>query len=267
MIPWRGSICGLGILAALSAGPVGAGVPGMMDGGGAGSPVRTQPLAADERLIEVGGIGVVTTRADLATMTVSVSSSGASGNEARRANEIEVRRIVETARRAGVPAEAIETRAGQPVSLLRIFDVADAAAQPMDGPGMPERQAHSEIVIRLRDIDKVAEVRAALALTGTYEISTIYALTDRNQARHRAQAQAVAAAQADAAAHAGQANMRVARLVRLTERTGMDVFALALNHAALFRSLRNTPNPAGPQTQPDIVTIVMLGADYALAPR
>jgi uncharacterized protein YggE len=250
--------------AALLAAPAVAGVPGMLEVGANSSPVRTQPLAANEVLFEAGGVGFVTTRADLATITVTVSSHGTSMAEARRANQAEVARVVAAARRAGVPADAIETGQGRP--LLIAMAMADAAAQTVNVARTGE-QAHSVVTIRLRDLDRAPEVRAALQAAGTNAVSDpLYSLTDQSRARHLAQAQALAAARADAEAHASRRNMRVARLVRVTERIGTDIFALAFNNAALFRNFGPPPNPDR-QTQPDILTFLMLGADYALAPR
>ena len=38
--------------------------------------------------------------------------------------------------------------------------------------------------------------------------------------------------------------MRIVRLVRVTERLGMDIFGIALNNEALFRGLRNVQAPS-----------------------
>jgi len=252
------------VTAALLGGAATAGVPGMMSAGTEASPVRTHPLAPGELLLEVGGVGFVTARADLATLSVSISTGGASQAAAHRANQADVRRVIEALRGAGVPADAIETRSGE--GMMRTFDVTDSTPPP----DLAEASAYdvSTLTIRLRDIDRVADVRAALAAAGADNISgPTYTIGDRGPARRRAQAQALAAARADAEAYAAQTNMRIVRVVRVTERVGADIFTLALNNEALFRGLRNAPPPTEPQTQPDIPVIVLLGADFALAPR
>jgi len=257
-------LAGAIVSAALTAGPALAGVPGMMSAGEQGSPVRTHPLAPGEQLLEVGGIGFVTARADLATMSVSISTGGENQAAARRANRAQVRSVVQALRRIGVPADAIQTRSGE--GFARTFDVTMSTPPP----DLAEASAYdvSTLVIRLRDIDRVVEVRSALEAAGADNISSpIYTISDRGPGRRRAQVQALAAARADAEAHAAQTNMRIVRLVRLTERVGADLFTIALNNEALFRGMRDMPSPSEPQTRPDIPVLVLLGADFALAPR
>jgi uncharacterized protein len=257
-------LAGAILSAALLAAPAGAGVPGMMSAGDQGSPVRTHPLAPGEQLLEVGGIGFVMARADLATLSVSISTGGANQAAARRANRAEVRRAIEALRRAGIPADAIRTQEG--LGFPRTVDVTET----MPPPDLATDPAYdvTTLTIRLSDIDRVDAVRVALREAGADNISgPAYTIADRGPARRRAQAQALAAARADAEASAAQANMRIVRLVRVTERVGGDLFTIALNNEALFRGLRNMPSPSEPQTQPDIPVLVLLGADYALAPR
>lgn len=241
-----------------------AGVPGMVGTTGAPSPVRTQPLAPGEMLLETGGWGVVTSRADLATIAVRVSAPGDTPAAARRANSAELRRVVAAARRAGVPADGIDIREGEPPS-SSVMTV-NLAASMEDSTAA--HRAVGTITIRLRDIDRVGAVRAALeAIPAANVALPIYALTDRTAARREAQGQALAAARADAEAHAQNAGMRLARMVRITERVSNDLYGLALNNAALFRRLEGTVGPTRDRTEPQIVTFVMLGVDYALAPR
>ena len=257
-------LAGAIVSAALLAAPAGAGVPGMMSAGGEGSPVRTHPLAPGEQLLEVGGVGFVFARADLATLSVSISTGGETQTAAHRANQAEVRRAIEALRRAGVPADAIRTSEG--LGFARTVD----ASMTIPPPDLLQEAAYdvTTLTIRLRDIDRVDAVRAALLEAGADNISgPTYTLDERGPARRRAQAQALAAARADAEASAAQANMRIVRLVRVTERVGSDLFTIALNNEALFRGFRNMPAPSEPQTQPDIPVLVLLGADYALAPR
>lgn len=250
--------------AALLAGPAAAGVPGMPGGNGAPSAVRTQPLAPGEVLLETGGVGLVTSRADLATIVVLVSRSGGTPAAARRANAAEVRRVAATARRAGVPADGIAIRQGETQS---------SNSMTVDPAGSPEESisayhAVATLTIRLRDIDRVAAVRAALeAMPAANVALPVYALTDRVAARREAQAQALAASRTDAEAYAQIVGMRLARMVRITERTGNDIYGIAINHAELFRRLERVFGPGRDQTEPEVVTLVLVGVDYALVPR
>ena len=91
----------------------------------------------------------------------------------------------------------------------------------------------------------------------------VYALSDAGPARREARARALATLRADAEAYATAVNMRVVRIVRITERTGMDLMGLALGDSDLMRRAvggRITSDP-------NVETLVILGADFALAPR
>lgn len=256
----------LAFAAALIAAPAAAGVPGQPSAGGAGSPVRTHPLGPDELLVEVGGIGVVTTRADLATITATVQAYGDGPAAARRAAEGRARELVAAARRAGVPADAIEVRHGQALTAMTVFDVLEEPPPAEDASAGNDQDA-STITIRLRDIDRAPALGSALTEAGAAVSPITYSLIDRTEARRAARAQALAMAEADAEAYAAATNRRVARLVRLTDRIGFDIYGLAINNAALMQNMRGMQDPSAPQTSPEITTIILLGADYALAPR
>ena len=137
----------------------------------------------------------------------------------------------------------------------------------MENPESGAHQADSIVTIRLRDIGRAAEVRTALEAAGGQVAPPVYSLTDATAARRAARAQALAMAQADADAYAAATNRRVARIVRLTDRIGFDIYGLAINNAALLQSFRGMADPTAPQLRPEITTIILLGADYALAPR
>lgn len=163
-----------------------------------------------------------------------------------------------------MPADAIETREGNtPDTFVMTLD----SAASMDG-SIAAQHAGGTITLRLRDIDRVAAIRAALEAAGADNVALpIYSLTERSAARREAQARALAAARVDAESYAAHAGMRLARVVRISERVGGDLYGIALNNEALFRGLQGSVSPGQPQTEPEIVTLVMLGVDYALAPR
>ena len=57
--------------------------------------------------------------------------------------------------------------------------------------------------------------------------------------------------------------MRVARIVRVTERGGMDMMAIAMSEGPALRRSFDPSDTSNPQ----IDTAVLLGVDFALAPR
>lgn len=253
----------------------------------AANPVSTQPLAEGEVLLEIGAIGTVTSHADLATFSIGVMMEGASEAEVRGKAEDRIRRITAAARSAGVAAGDIEP---DPVTVSswatmspeqRIVAQATAdlraatevvAAPPNESPAMapaaqsqpPQASASSTIVIRLRD-----PARAQALLDGLRSIDEsvvtdpVYSLTDPRRPRAEARLQALAQARARAETYAAQLGMRVVRIVRITERGGLDLMGLMMADPSLMRGLAN----GGERNGPEIVTMVPIGVDFALAPR
>jgi hypothetical protein len=118
---------GLGLALAI---PARAGVP-PIGSGTASSPVRVQPLAPGELLLELGTIGMATAPADTASVSVTLAAEGATPGLARDALRVLERRATEAAGGAGAPVASI-TRRMEPT-----FDL---SAVPMDDgaePGAP----------------------------------------------------------------------------------------------------------------------------------
>jgi uncharacterized protein len=97
-----------------------------------------------------------------------------------------------------------------------------------------------------------------------------YTLSDPVAARRAARADAIARARAQADDYAAGLNMRVARLVRISERSGPSFMEMMMGGisggdagmAALQREMVENPDSAE-----GVNTIAFLGVDFALAPR
>ena len=223
------------------------------------SPVRTQPLAPGEVLFETGGIGSATARADRVTFAIPVVTDGTDQPDARRANQAQVRRIIEAARRAGVPADGFVAYGGSGDLNLYAHRIMESAAAVRGRVG-------SMLIIHLSDASRVDAVRAAIAAAGAVDgYRPAYALTDSGPARRAAQAQALAGARAEAEAYAAARNMRVARIVRISERLGTDAYGLVHSRDSELR--RGRDDIFGEQSSPEIDIRVVVGVDFALAPR
>ena len=244
----------LALAAALPAGPAAA-----------EAPVSAQPLAPGEVLLELGAIGTVTTPADLATIMVRVEAEGESDVAAGAALRTRAQRVVDAARRAGVPAAAIAEGEVNAAPSDQAFDLADMSPPALPGATpAPGRTASTVIAVRVTDMGRLQAVRAALAEAGGADLpSASYALVDNGAARSAARAQALATVRADAEAYATALNMRVARIVRVTERTGVDMLGAMYSGGPTTRRLLGPEHDHGP----DIPTVVMVGVDFALAPR
>ena len=259
--------------AGLAALPAVAGVP--MPQGAAASPVTTQPLAANEVLVELSATGEAISRADLATLTYSFMSRGATEGDARRSHDERVARLREAGRVASAEIEVAD-----PVSLgptpdysAMTMDTLDMSADMGPDPAetVPEEPATTEAVqgtvtFRVRDIARVDALNQALVNDGAEQgivPEIAYSVSDDSAARRQARAAAIAAARADAEAYAAAMGMRVARIVRVSERSGMDLMSLMFSNPTWAQQIEQMGQPQGP----DIQVRVIVGVDFALAPR
>jgi uncharacterized protein YggE len=271
-------IAGLALVMAV---PALAGVPGLSMVA-AQSPVSTQPLAPGEVLLEVNALGTVTTRADSATLHVPIDASGATEVEARRAAEGNADRIVAAAASAHVAASDINRRpvtvgqgAAMAMAMQEMRRATEAAQQsasghrpavliPSPSTASAAASAHAEVEIKVRGLDRLPELQRALEAAGVNDMpDPTYALTDDRASRADARAQAIAQARANADAYAAALGMRVLRIVRVTERVGMDLIGTMFSEGARMRQMMSGMEGRNQ----DISTTVALGMDFALAPR
>ncbi|HEV7660471.1 MAG TPA: SIMPL domain-containing protein [Allosphingosinicella sp.] len=246
------------------------------------------PLAPGEVLLELGSIGTATVPADLATIRLLISGTGATEAAARADLETKYRLITAAARQAGVPAAAITRGELNQGEDLRIVQVREAPPQPAEEPpppGMvrpdaiitappstpsqpptPSYYSSSAVTVRVTDMALVPALRRALDAAAATEYGSaipVYSLTDNRAARQAARAQALAAVRADADAYAASLGMRVARIVRVSERTGVGLLPLLLGDPSLPRRLFGP----GENRDPNVTVLAVVGVDFALAPR
>jgi uncharacterized protein YggE len=243
--------------------PARAGVPPFGSGAASG-PVRVQPLAPGELLLELGTVGMATAPADAASMTVTLAAEGATPALARDALQVQERRATEAARGAGAPAASISRRTVPTYELTEVAMEEEGAVS-----GTPPRpvmhRAGTTLTVQVPQIARLEPVRRALGAVENARVSdAAYTLTDPGPARRAARAEALARMRAEAELYAGALNMRVLRIVRITERTGSDLFGLALSEGPAL--MRRGFNPDR-QADPDVEVAVMVGVDFALGPR
>ena len=262
----------------------------------AGTPVSTQPLAAGEVLLEVNALGVTLTPADEATVRVQLSSTGATEAEARREHAALVRRLTQVARSAGAAAADIDVG---PVTVEDLFDFDSLSIEVPDIPSgsgddsmqlqddappppivrvpvpVPPGQIESEaaerkvaratMVVRLRDPSRAAALFEALgSVQGASALTPPeYRLTDDRAARRAARADAIASARADAEAYASALGMRVVRIVRVSERLGIDLLGLGVSEWPQLQEIGMRFMIRDAEVQ----TFVAVGVDFALAPQ
>lgn len=230
------------------------------------------PLAPGEVLLELGSIGTATVPADLATLTAHVGGRGDTEAAARAEVDARYRRVIAAARQAGVPAAAITEGPRSQIADVRTFDAMEmpppsgGAAAPPPPPPPPSHFASRSAVVRVTDLARVDAIGAALAAAAETEPGNampVYSLTDSRAARQAARTQALAAVRADAEAYAASLGMRVARIVRVSERTGVGLLPHLLGDPTLPRRLFGP----GENRNPNVTVVVVVGVDFALAPR
>ncbi len=232
------------------------------------TPVSVQPLAAGEVLLEVNALAYVTSRADRATLSVVVSAEGADAPAARRATEAKLARVVAAVRAAGIAAEDIDSsRVTTSVAYpLVTADMAIAsAAAPTASEAEPPRTAtgNATLTITIRNVERVEPVRDVLAANEVESYQPPdYRLVDNSAQRREARLQAMRKARADAESYAASLNMRIVRVVRVTERLGLGGLGLIASEADTVGNLFSRSW----RRSPEVDTIVTVGVDFALAP-
>ena len=235
------------------------------------SPVSTQPLAADEILVEVSSSGQAISPADLVDFEIRFTGTGATANDARRNYEAQLQRIRATAAAAGVGEADIHLE--PPEGVHEVDDYANAVDATGDAGEVPEEPpaesrpsyaASATMTLRLRDASRAASLQEALRAIENSVLTDIrFAASDDGPARRAARAQALARARADAEAHAAALGMRVVRIVRITERIGMDMAALILGDPQLASRMATGEE----NRSPEIPVQAFVGVDFAIAPR
>jgi uncharacterized protein YggE len=223
-----------------------------------GSPVSLPRLAPGEVLLEVNAAGRVTSPATRALMTVSLNESGTSAAEARAELRRQVDRVTAAARAAGA-------------SSADIREVGVGAGHVMDGhrsgPG-EERSyyANTQVEIRLRNAAAAPALYRTLhpELAGMPE-PIVYEIDDDSAVRRQARDLALRNARADAESYAAAANLRIVRVLRVTERMGLDALSMTITESnTAFNTMRDWTGTGG---RPEVHTFAILGVDYVLAPR
>jgi uncharacterized protein YggE len=243
-----------------------AAVPAVAD-----SPATLPPLAPGEVLLEVSALGVSRTPATSAVLTLRINSTASTREEARRNAAAAAARVVTAARAAGVAAADIEQAPVTEDSLgMDVYNTAltlDPEGNVVDELP-PSFTATSAVTVVLRNPAGAAPLASRLrAIEGVQLDSIHYRLDDDRAARRTARGDAIRNARADAEAYAAAMGMRIARLLRVTERTGVDSLPMALTEEnPLARGMRDGPGSLGRQSNEDgqIATYAIVGVDYAL---
>lgn len=227
----------------------------------AAAAVGLPPLGAGEVLLEVDGDGSVRTRADLVTLLVPVTSTAATAAAARSANAQLAARLSAAARSAGV-AEA-DIQLVDPAGALGFIGNEFAGAMmAAEAAAQPKQSVRRSLEIRIRTPSNFPRVRDALEEAGANAVvEPTYALSDSRVARQGAKAQAVSNARADADSYARSLNMRVGRILRVSDRAGFNPY-----DPSTLQDMFRKASGMGNGSSDEVVTTARVSVDFALVP-
>ena len=147
----------LGMIFGLAALSAAAGVP--MGSAADASPVSTQPLAANEILLEISALGTAISRAELATFSGTLTSRGATEVEARRERDAQIRRVTAAARRAGVAAADLTIGEAESIAVTSTMDM--SMEMPPEGTDEAAMNAAEEAAAEAVDAAEMLSCNAA----------------------------------------------------------------------------------------------------------
>lgn len=164
--------------------------------------------------ITVTGEGVVTAAPDIATVSLGVTSQGATAAEAMDANTAALTAVLERVKAAGVEGRDIQT------STLNL----NPNWSNSDGSSMPVIQGYvatNVLQIRVRDLAKLGGVLDAAITDGANTLNGIsFGLAEPDPAMDEARKAAVAKARARAELLTGAAGVSLGRIVTISEGGG-----------------------------------------------
>jgi uncharacterized protein len=235
------------------------------------APVSTQPLAANEVLLETAAGAAESAPADRATFTILVSETGGRQAEAEAARDRVVRAVTAAARAAGARDADIDTSMIPGGRRLTAFDVeVPTIVRPGGEAPQPDESlvATATVKVTVRGAANIRRFQDSVPATGA-EITgnPQLELDDDTALRRAARSKALATARADAEAYAASLNMRVARIVRITERSGGDFMSLMFGMLGGGRQSQIERMFGGGDRSGEVPVLVFIGVDFALVPR
>jgi uncharacterized protein YggE len=217
-------------------------------------------LAPGEVLLKVEAQGEHLARPDVVSVRAGVVTTGRTAKQALAANAELANRVLDAVRAAGIQPRDIRT--------------SELAVSPQYAPERPERRddeglrtivgyfARNTLSLRLRDLTKAPEIVDSLFSAGANEVrGPTFSLSDPAPATRAARQAAVAAARLEADTYAEALGMKVARVLRVSER---GEFRNEDGDTIVVMGSRTRPTPMEPG---EIAITGRVWIDYALVPR
>ncbi|OYW79821.1 MAG: hypothetical protein B7Z26_07435 [Asticcacaulis sp. 32-58-5] len=192
-------------------------------------------------LVTLSGNGEITTRADRAVISFSVTAEGDSAPVALQAHRERISAVMAALKAAGVSERDIQAPSQR-------------VNENFDPKGTKPRFAASgDLSVTLTDTAKLNAVTDAVLAAGASRISnTRYSLSDDRASRRQARQLALDDARAEAEHYAKTLNLKVKRIVRISETTASPTSA---NGAPVVIVEANSPSASSDPTVKTRVTV------------
>ncbi|ATQ43589.1 SIMPL domain-containing protein [Caulobacter mirabilis] len=178
----------------------------------AAAPARAESMFQATTL-NLAAFGETRVRPDQATITLGVTTDGATAADAMKANTAKMNQVIAALKKGGIADRDIQTSS---LNLNPQYHY-----QENQPPKLTGYQASNQVTIVVRDLAKLGQAVDAAVTSGATNIGGIgFGLQNSDAAEDAARLQAVKALQAKADLYAKATGYRVARLVNLSEGGG-----------------------------------------------
>lgn len=226
----------------------------------------TIELRPDETLLQVQATGQALVRPDIARFSMGVVSTGATAREATDANSRGIAEVIRALRGAGVEQRDIRTRqiSVQP----RFQQVRPSTSYAEEQPQIAGYVAQNSVFVTTRDLSKAPDIVAAAFGAGANSVQgPNLALENQADAVAAARADAIAKARFEANAYADGLGMRIARVLRVSERgESSRVDDIVITGSRAFAP-PPPPPPSAPVEAGEIMQTLNLWIDFTMVPR
>lgn len=220
-------------------------------------------LRPGETLLEVQAEGEVMVKPDMALINVGVVSTGTTARDATAANARDMERIVEAIEAAGIGDADIRTRQ---ISVTPRF----VHESPADWQGQPEISGYiaiNSVAVTVKDLSKAAAVIDAAFDAGANSVNgPSLGLADDSKALADARRDGIAKARAEAETYAESLGMRVARVLKVSER-GRGELPIDVAMSDMLMAGGAAQAMAPPVERGELRQTVNVWVDFALVPE
>ncbi|MEO6635092.1 MAG: SIMPL domain-containing protein [Allosphingosinicella sp.] len=223
---------------------------------------QSVPIALNpgEVLLQVEAEGVNRSRPDVMTITAGVVTTARTARDALGANSALASRLIDVVRSKGI--EPRDVRTAELSVQPQLEELNEDAENKGRTPRVLGYVARNTLELRLRDLAKAPDVVDALFGAGANSVAgPEFSLAEPAPAERMARRAAVEAARLEADTYAEALGMRVARVLRVSERNDFESEG-GQQIIVTGSRVRATPIEPG-----ELVTSIRVWIDYAMVPR